>query len=343
MTTSLWIAKNCRFAQGTVAGPGRNPPTKGQYVTIPGDPTVIFIDQRPEQGQLATGERWWTARGTNERGERVVLKHDDQAIKDRGWATHRGPEPEYFAEERKRKQRRREEEEQTRRVSDFRERFRMKVNTLLDLKDEASSHPELGAFVGHQLRVTDIDYAEPASVTACVADEPDLCVTVTAAELSSFAEPSLPPTAAALPVRTPYGETLGDLVNGIPSLADMVAAGKTGAQAIVYVNANHGRGWESFVAHMKALGQDADALTEGMHYTLNHAPTPMSPWSGKVFIQTDSGELPPEVRTEVAPLLEAALKAKGKESETHVMPDGTTLWWWSNPLFRAVVGLGAWS
>lgn len=114
-------------------------------------------------------------------------------------------------------------------------------------------------------------------------------------------------------------------------LSELVAAGRVKAEALVYVNEGNGNGLHKFEQDMAARGA---APIEGEHYRLN--PTEQTEflraYTGRVSFM---GGLPPHVASEISGMLaeRGSIPEGDASGNVHV---------YNNPLFRAVVSLGAW-
>jgi hypothetical protein len=121
-------------------------------------------------------------------------------------------------------------------------------------------------------------------------------------------------------------DRIEDMTGFTPALARAVKDGSVMARAMVYENAPNGLG--AFLADMSA----AEARpVEGRHFLVNPAITDwLRPYTGEVWLlRADAAVL-----REVAPLL--------VERDSHPAMFGKAIHCYNNPLFRLVVGLGAW-
>jgi hypothetical protein len=333
MMLTDWVSNNCRFA----ASMNRNPPVKGQMISIPGDRATYILVEEVDQGTYANGGRWWQASGTDSDGNPRRFGAEDEIIKNKGWTTYSGPKSDFH---RKRDEQRAQEAEQRKQrglADEFGKAFPFKPRQLLTVKPEASEHQMLGAFVDNHVRVDSVDYSGKV-VTVSVVGMDDMRVAVPAAELAKYTEPALPPSAANVRVRTPRGVmTLEGMVDEMPTLAEYVRGGNVEAIAsAVYPNANKGRGFESFLGDMGRLGVPDGSMKEGVHYRINNTADPLAYLTGEVILRPVGGRIPDSVLEEIRPMLVE------RDSDLRPGRDGS-VYIYNNPLFRAVVALGVWN
>ena len=325
---------------------GRLPPSNGRMISIPGDRSQYVLVERVEEGRYATGEGWWKAYGTDDKGEPRTISSDDELVKARGFQNYGGPRSEFHVQ---REQRLKGEQEQKRRQAaeaSFLSKYKIKPGQVREVLDSAREHPEMGAFLKTKVRVMSIDY-QFEKVKMCSEESPDLCLEVPAALAAAYTISALPAAAASITVSLPSGEklSLGDLIERIPDLSGYVSQGLVGARAMVYVNAKGGRGEDVFEAHMGQLGAQPE---EGVHYVLNDTgeagvKEPYFAYTGEVILRPiDLGDgrrgIPKDVLDEIRPLIDP----RGSQMRAGTEGGEQVVKIYNNPLFRAVVGLGVW-